>query len=406
LSARFLFLLTEGFDETVIDSQVVDTLAALRAEGLPFDLLALCDGRNWLERRAFYTSRGKEIAERTGARVGLRPIVRKTGIVGLAAALPQLAATLGAGGLRRSLIHCRGDWSARIAARLAAGFSGVRFVYDCRGDAEAEFAREAESQGLAPERAEAVLARIRAARRSAVAGASLVLAVSEPLRDLLAERYGLEPARGRVVPGAADEAKFHPDEGDRRAMRAELGADERFLIVFPGRFGRWHYNEETFDVVRGLLADDPRAHFLVLTPDLEAARSLAEQRLPPGRYTLRSAAHRDVPRYLRAADLGILLRAADPINVAACPTKFGEFVMTGLPVLISAGIGDCSGFVAAQRAGVVLGAPDPEAAVRGVRALRAEPDAERRARVAAAGRERFSRQRHARELARVYRALA
>ena len=282
----------------------------------------------------------------------------------------------------------------------------MRFVYDCRGDAEAEFAREAQTQALPPARAEAVLRRIRAARRAAVAGASLVLAVSEPLRDLLVARYGLDPARARVVPGAADEAKFHPDDADRWAMRRELGLEGRFVVVFPGRFGRWHYNEETFEVVRGLLDADPQAFFLILTPDEGAARALAERRLPAGRYAIRSAQHREVPRFLRAADLGILLRAADPINVAACPTKFGEFVMTGLPVLISAGIGDCSGFVAAQRAGVVLEGPDPAAAVRGLRALRAEPETELRARIAAAGRARFSRQRHARELAALYRELA
>jgi glycosyltransferase involved in cell wall biosynthesis len=405
VSARFLFFLTEGFEETVIDSQVVDTLAALRAEGLPFDLLALCDGRAWLERREFYARRGAEIAERTGARVGLRPIVRKTGALGLATALPQVAAALGASGLRSSLIHCRGDWSARIAAPLSARLPGVRYVYDCRGDAEAEFAREAETRALPRARAEAVMRRIRVARRASVAGASLVLAVSEPLRDLLVARYGLDPARARVVPGAADEAKFHPDDADRAAMRRELSLEERFVVVFPGRFGRWHYNEETFEVVRGLLDADSQAFFLVLTPDVDAARALAERRLPAGRYAIRSAQHREVPRFLRAADLGILLRAADPINVAACPTKFGEFVMTGLPVLISAGIGDCSAFVATERAGVVLDAADPAAAVRGVRALRAEPERELRARVAVAGRKRFSRQRHARELATLYRGL-
>ena len=177
------------------------------------------------------------------------------------------------------------------------------------------------------------------------------------------------------------------------------------MIVYPGRFGRWHYNEETFGVVRGLLDADPDAFFLVLTPDLEAARSLAERSLPAGRYDIRKAAHADVPRFLRASDLGVLLRAPDPINIAACPTKFGEFAMTGLPVLISAGIGDCSGFVASERAGVVLERPDPAAAVRGVAALRSEPDAQRRARIAAAGVARFSRARHAAELAQIYRGL-
>ena len=112
-----------------------------------------------------------------------------------------------------------------------------------------------------------------------------------------------------------------------------------------------------------------------------------------------------MPRHLRAADLGILLRAPDPLNEVACPTKFAEFMMSGLPVLISAGIGDCSRFVAEQNAGAVLDAPDPAAAAAAVARLRAEPDAARRARIGAAGRT-LSRQHYVGEMAALYRRMA
>ena len=164
MTARFLFLLTEGFSETVIDSQVVDTLAALRAEGLAFDLLALCDGRDWLAQRSFYAQRGAEIARRTGARVGVWPIARKLSASGLALALPTLAATLGPRGLRNALVHCRGEWASRLAAHLGRAFPGVRFVYDCRGDAEAEYERDAEARGVPAGIARDTLERIRGAR--------------------------------------------------------------------------------------------------------------------------------------------------------------------------------------------------------------------------------------------------
>ena len=157
--------------------------------------------------------------------------------------------------------------------------------------------------------------------------------------------------------------------------------------------------------MRALLDADPTAHFLVLTPDLSQAEEMARRLLPEGRCTIRAAAHAEVPRYLRASDLGLLLRAPDPINVVACPTKFAEFAMSGLPVLISDGIGDCSTFVAERKAGVVLAEPAPAAAVAGVAALRAEDGAARRARIAEAGRAQFSRQRHASALAEIYRRL-
>jgi len=42
-----------------------------------------------------------------------------------------------------------------------------------------------------------------------------------------------------------------------------------------------------------------------------------------------------VPKFLQAADMGILLRKKDPLNEVAAPTKFAEYMMTGLPTLIS-----------------------------------------------------------------------
>jgi glycosyltransferase involved in cell wall biosynthesis len=181
--------------------------------------------------------------------------------------------------------------------------------------------------------------------------------------------------------------------------------EDRFVVVYPGRFGQWHYGRETCRVVRGLMDADPDVFFLVLTPDVEEAQAMARDALPAGRYEIRSAAHGEVSRYLRAADAGILLRAPDPLNEVACPTKFAEYVMSGLPVLISAGIGDCSGFVQEWQAGAVLPEPDPAAAAAALRRIRDEAEGQRRRRIAEAGRQ-LSRQRVARDLAALYRRVA
>ena len=142
-----------------------------------------------------------------------------------------------------------------------------------------------------------------------------------------------------------------------------------------------------------------------MTPDVEEARSLAKEVLLEDRYDVRAVPHAEIPRYLRAADLGLLFREPHPLNEVACPTKFAEYMMSGLPVLISGCIGDCSPFVAEHAAGVVLQRPDADAAVAAVTRIRAEPAHVRRARIAGlAG--RFSRQRAAREMAELYLRLA
>jgi glycosyltransferase involved in cell wall biosynthesis len=238
-----------------------------------------------------------------------------------------------------------------------------------------------------------------------MAGAAHVLCVSSVLRDRLLEQHRIPPERITVVPCVADVEKFHVDERERSESRQALGLADRFVIVYPGRFGRWHYGPETLRVVRGLLDAFPDAYFVCLTPDLEEARRLAGSMLPEGRYRIETAKHAEVPHYLRAADLGLLLRERHPLNEAACPTKFAEYMLCGLPVLISPGIGDCSPFVANHAAGAILEEPDPVAAVEAVRVLRKQPDEARRTRIGAAG-EALSRQRLARDLADLYLRLA
>jgi glycosyltransferase involved in cell wall biosynthesis len=402
---RFLYLMTEGLDETVIDSQVVDGLVAVARHGITFDLLSLTSLRDWFRRRAYYRERADAIGRRTGGAVTVVPNVRARGSVGAALGALRLLVELRRSGADRLVVHARGDRAAYFASLAARRSRRIRYVFDARGDGEAEFRLEGRERNLDARTVEAEVRRVRAVRAGAVAGAAHVLSVSTVLRDRIAAAHGAEPERLGVVPCVADAGKFHLDEAERAATRRELGLADAFVIVYAGRFGRWHFGRETCAVVAALMAADASAHFLVLTPDVDAARALADELLPPGRATIRSAAHAEIPRFLRAADLAMLLRAPDPLNEVACPTKFAEYVMSGLPVLISAGIGDCSGFVAEHAAGAVLAEPDPARAVAAVASLRAEPADRRRARIAAAA-EVLSRDRYAGTVAALLRRVA
>lgn len=403
--AAFLFALRGGFDATVIDSQVVDTIMSVRPYGVHFSLVAFTDGSTYLGQREFLKRRRAEIAVRIGGRVSAHLSPRQGLASGNAIGMAYLLYELARAGSRRVVLHARGDGPGFYASRVRRVWPGLRYVYDVRGDSEAEFRQHPEMGDLAERKHAWHLERIARERRLAVAGAAHVLCVSSVLRDRLLEQHGIPPERITVVPCVADVEKFHVDERERNESRRALGLGDRFVIVYPGRFGRWHYGPETLRVVRGLLDAFPDAFFLCLTPDIDEARRLAGSMLPEGRYRIETARHAEVPRYLRAADLGLLLRERHPLNEAACPTKFAEYMLCGLPVLISPGIGDCSSFVAKQAAGAILEEPDPAAAVEAVRALRKEPDEARRARIGAASGE-LSRQRLARELADLYLRLA
>jgi hypothetical protein len=55
-----------------------------------------------------------------------------------------------------------------------------------------------------------------------------------------------------------------------------------------------------------------------------------------------SRPHEQVVDHLCAGDVGLLLRERHPMNEVAAPGKFGEYVLSGLPTVMTDGIGDFS----------------------------------------------------------------
>lgn len=401
---RFVFVMGGEFEPTVIDSQVVDAIAALDREEIHFDLVLLMHGGVLVHKLRENFARRTAIMERIAGRVRVLPVPRQGLTLGRILGAGALGLDLGLHPARRTVLHGRGEIVSSFAAVLRRRLASVRLVYDARGDSVAEQEMYAERAGI-PLDAAPSPRYFELARQMSIEAADHIFCVSTVLRDRLRVRYGVPAQQCTVVPCVADPAKFTLDEEDRRRARSELDLQGRFVIVYPGRLGQWHEGERVFAVVRALMEARDDIFFLVLTPDLDAARELAGATLPANRWLATHVPHGAVPRYLRASDLGILIRERHPLNEVACPTKFAEFVMSGLPVLISPAIGDCTGFVVEHRAGVVLARNDPELAVAAVEDLRREDAAARRARVAAAA-VSFRRDLAAQTMAAVYRRLA
>ena len=75
-------------------------------------------------------------------------------------------------------------------------------------------------------------------------------------------------------------------------------------------------------------------------------------------YKIMSVAHHEVRKYLCAADVGLLFRDRHILNEVACPGKFAEYMLTGLPLMMTEGIGDYSREVKGWDSVCVIPSPD------------------------------------------------
>jgi hypothetical protein len=154
---------------------------------------------------------------------------------------------------------------------------------------------------------------------------------------------------GHVIPTLADGNRFHFSEKLRAETRQELGfTDGQPVFVFSGTLSSYQGFAAAMGIFQSALAREPNARLLLLTPDVgQGKASLAQLRA--NQFMVRAVAFDEMNRMLNAADFAFLTRPPSAINRAAFPTKFAEYGLAGLPIIMSEATPDC--IVHAQSAG-------------------------------------------------------
>jgi glycosyltransferase involved in cell wall biosynthesis len=213
-------------------------------------------------------------------------------------------------------------------------------------------------------------------------------------RDILITRAGngAGPDKFHLVGNGRDPARFAPlPLPERQKVRAELGIDpDGPLLVYAGSWSEHYCPDEMLRLLAVLRETCPGARLLVLTTTPGAAAWIAGAGSAlAGACIVMSVEPAAVPRYLAAADIGLAFRRNSFAMQAVAPIKIGEYLLCGLPVIGSAGIGDIDDavergafFPVAEAGGDVL------AAVVWARGLLGRE--ELRATARAAGLERYS----------------
>jgi glycosyltransferase involved in cell wall biosynthesis len=367
----YLFITSEGIRPTVFDSQVLEPLCDLARAGLVFDLLVYRGARGGRAARQAERARVAEVRRiLSPGRVWLHYVPFFTRRLGVAATALLAVAHLAPSALRGEdcVCHCRGLLPGTAGVWIKRMVPRCRIVFDMRGDI---------SEVAAPGTAEYAALERKVAR--VVESASRITCVSESFRRQIAAQYPKAAEKIRVIPCSASAALFNYDAQTRRDVRRRLGLDDRLVLVYCGALDQtWQVADRLMAAFRELHEADPTYHLLLVTPRPDLALRLASQAgIAPADVTAASAPHREVPSYLMAADVGLLLRRRDSVNAVASPTKLAEYLMTGLPVAASEGIGDTDSLLSSNGFGALIGDIGDTAAIdAAVRAAASMPSSD------------------------------
>lgn len=196
-------------------------------------------------------------------------------------------------------------------------------------------------------------------------------------RRLVAE--GVDPSRIHVVPCPVDLTRFGFSRERRNTMRAELGWGGAPVGIYVGRFGGMYHIEEAFRLFGAFRHHHPGGRMVVLTPEPTEPirRAMEDVGFPQDAMVVKRAAHADVPAYLDAADVAFATYRSTPSSAFLSPVKVGEYWASGLPVMITAGVGDEEAIIREHPEGGVLidpMVPDHAASFAAMQRILALPD--------------------------------
>ncbi|ETW94745.1 MAG: hypothetical protein ETSY1_33565 [Candidatus Entotheonella factor] len=159
-----------------------------------------------------------------------------------------------------------------------------------------------------------------------------------------------------VIPCCADTGRFLVSDDERARYRQQRGWGARIVLTYVGKIGTWYLYEEMAQFFAVAYQYQPRFFFQILTqsdPEL-MEQSLCQEGVDPSHYDICCVSQEALPLILASSDAGIAFIRPCYSKQASSPTKVGEYLAAGLPVVANAGIGDCDAMIGEQGLGLVL----------------------------------------------------
>lgn len=339
MTQRILYLSFDGLTDPLGQSQILPYLVGLAKLGHQIDIVAL--------EKPDPFARNVEHVKQVVDSAGLRWIP-----IEFAKRPPILAPWWNLWRMRRKaeflfqerpygIIHCRSYMTALVGRAMKPKY-GCSFLFDMRGF-WADERVEGGLWNLANPLYKLLYLYFKHMERCYWLEADTMVSLTHRAKAYIEMKEPSLQTLIKVVPCCADLERFTFQGEDVRAqMRDDLGfsADDR-VLVYVGSLGTWYCLEEMLDFFAVLRRSDSAWKFLFVTQESpEAVLATATSRDLASNVLVRSAASSEVARYLSVADLAISFIKPSFSKMASSPTKVGEMLGVGLPIVSNSGVGD------------------------------------------------------------------
>jgi glycosyltransferase involved in cell wall biosynthesis len=168
--------------------------------------------------------------------------------------------------------------------------------------------------------------------------ADRVICVTEETKGHLVAQWDVPAERIAVFPNGVDIKHHRPDPESRLEVRASLGMDDAFVVIFVGRFYRWHDVTTLLQAFAEFAQHHPQAHLLLVGDgDERGAMEQLALGLGLGRRVSFTGlvSHTKIPQLVSAADVAVAPYPPMEQDLWSSPMKLFEYMASGTAVVAS-----------------------------------------------------------------------
>ncbi|QJX47564.1 glycosyltransferase [Hymenobacter taeanensis] len=377
-----LFISYDGMTDPLGQSQVLPYLVGLSQAGYSITLLST----EKKERFAQHERIIREITDQAGIRWEYIFFTRKPPVLAKMYdryQLQQKAMSLHKD-LQFDMTHCRSYVSAEVGLLMKRRF-GVKFLFDMRGF----WVDERVEGGMWNLQSPIYRRAYKTYKRKEaefIAAADGIISLTENGKGEMQTWPAYPGTPITVIPCSADFSVFPLlTAHDRQVARQKLGyGNEDLVISYLGSIGAWYLLDEMLAQFAVIKQHYSGAKMLFITQEpkemvLAAARQVSG--LAETDFIVRPATRKEVPELVAASNLNLFFIKQSYSKKASSPTKLGEILAMGLPVICNDGVGDVADIVRQTDGGTVVSNLDMagyEAAARSIPELLQKDGAELR----------------------------
>lgn len=161
-----------------------------------------------------------------------------------------------------------------------------------------------------------------------------------------------------VIPCCADLKHFNIlDQTEKQKNRKKIGLLEEDLVIsYVGSLGTWYMADEMLQLFKKIKEKYKNAKLLLITttPIHEVQEYIYKNKLTKEDCIIQSGTRIQMPELINTSNLSIFFVKPTYAKKASSPTKMGEILACGVPIICNTNIGDVSEIVSSSQCGICI----------------------------------------------------